>query len=100
MFKVEFGDFGRFDTYADLLEELYAQLNYFSNIRIKTKLKMAPAEFRIQWFEAQKKLSTSYKSPPDPLAPHSLLPNSSAGCAALELAGRLRSAHPATRSLI
>jgi len=57
-YKVEFGDFSRFDTYAELLEELYSQLDYFSNFRIKTKLKMAPAEFRQCWEENQKKLST------------------------------------------
>jgi len=65
-FKVEFGDFGRFDTYADLLEEIYSQLNYFSNLRIKTKLKMAPAEFRQHWEDRQKKLSTeNIKSDPE-----------------------------------
>lgn len=50
-FKVEFGDFQRFDTYAELLEELYQQLHYFTFERIKTKLKMPPAEFRVQWIE-------------------------------------------------
>lgn len=72
-FKVEFGDFTRFDTYADLLEALYQQLHYFSNIRIKTKLKMSPVEFREQW--EKKQISTDVNSlphvmslPPDP--PH------------------------------
>ncbi len=83
-FKVEFGDFQRFDTYADLLEELYCQLNYFSNIRIKTKLKMAPAEFREQWEFQNQKLSTAFQSPPHPLSPPSHTHR--AGCAALELA--------------
>lgn len=71
-FKVEFGDFERFDTYADLLEELYSQLNYFSNIRIKTKLRMAPAEFRQRWEEKQLQLSTTSQSPPHPLNPPSV----------------------------
>jgi transposase InsO family protein len=91
-FKVEFGDFQRFNTYSDLLEELYSQLSYFSNIRIKTKLKMSPAEFRKCWEEQNKKISTSYQSPPDPL--NRALPDSAA-CAALELASRLRSAQAA-----
>lgn len=69
-FKVEFGDFQRFDTYADLLEEIYSQLNYFSNIRIKTRLKMAPAEFRLCWEERHQKLSTSCESPPHLLSTH------------------------------
>ena len=45
-FKVEFGEFDRFDTVAELLEELYQQLHYFPFERIKTKLRMSPAEFR------------------------------------------------------
>lgn len=57
-FKVEFGDFHRFDTLAELLEALYEQLNYFSNRRIKTKLKMAPAQFRERWIERQRELLT------------------------------------------
>jgi len=63
-FKVEFGDFDRFDTYADLLEALYDQLHYFTNERIKTKLKMAPAQFRERWTETQSALSTSIHSYP------------------------------------
>lgn len=85
-FKVEFGDFGRFDTYADLLEELYAQLHYFTHVRIKTKLKMAPAEFRLAWEEKQYRLSTACESPPHPLFPPSMATDDRAGCAALELA--------------
>lgn len=57
-FKTEFGDFHRFETLADLLEALYAQLDYFSNRRIKTKLRMAPAQFREKWLTAQRQLST------------------------------------------
>jgi transposase InsO family protein len=84
-FKVEFGDFQRFNTYADLLEELYSQLNYFSNLRIKTKLKMAPSEFRRQWEDNFSKVIHSLSvSPVPPLPPR---PNTHrAGCAALELA--------------
>jgi len=57
-FKTEFGDFHRFETLADLLEALYAQLDYFSNRRIKTKLRMAPAQFREKWLTVQRQLST------------------------------------------
>ena len=70
-FKVEFGDSSRFEVLADLLEALYEHLDYFSNRRIKTKLKMSPLEFRILWHERQKELnsflpslSTGYQSPP------------------------------------
>ena len=85
-FKVEFGDFQRFEVYADLLEELYSHLNYFSNIRIKTKLKMSPAQFRLCWEERNQKLSTAYESPPNPLFPPSVPIDDRPGCAALELA--------------
>jgi transposase InsO family protein len=84
-YKVEFGDFGRFDTYADLLEELYSQLNYFSNLRIKTKLRMAPAAFRQQWEQQRRELSTNFESPPHPLLPPFLGHAHRDGCAALEL---------------
>ena len=75
-FKVEFGEVSRFETLADLLEALYEHLYYFSNERIKTKLKMSPADVRILWeinhIELHKllsstgnpQLSTGYQSPP------------------------------------
>ena len=62
-FKVEFGDFHRFGTLADLLEALYEQLNYFSNRRIKTKLKMAPAQFRERWLAKQELLTAANSFP-------------------------------------
>lgn len=72
-FKVEFGDFDRFDTLADLLEALYEQLYYFSNIRIKTRLKMSPVQFREKWELQHQQLSTIthrypqvISLPPDP----------------------------------
>jgi hypothetical protein len=61
-FKVEFGEFNRFETYAELLEELYQQLHYFTFERIKTKLKMSPAEFRQEWIARQSQLFTHIHS--------------------------------------
>lgn len=61
-FKVEFGDVDRFDTYADLLEALYEHLHYFTHGRIKTRLRMPPAEFRDRWIQRQEQLSTSIHS--------------------------------------
>ncbi len=77
-FKTEFGDFHRFETLADLLEALYAQLDYFSNRRIKTKLRMAPAQFREKWLNTQRQLSTPTHTNPQvmslpPRAPPSRL---------------------------
>jgi transposase InsO family protein len=48
-FKVEFGDVDRFETLADLVEALYRQLSYHSNVRIKSALRMSPAQFRKEW---------------------------------------------------
>jgi putative transposase len=72
-FKVEFGDFDRFDSLAELLEELYDQIHYFTFRRIKNKLKMSPAQFREKWLNERKELLTvpnTYQQvtslPPDP----------------------------------
>lgn len=48
-FKVEFGDFERFATVPELLEEIYYMLYYFTELRIKNRLKMSPAAFRRKW---------------------------------------------------
>ncbi len=61
-FKVEFGEFDRFETYAELLEELYQQLSYFTFERIKTKLRMSPAEFRQEWIARQSQFATKIHS--------------------------------------
>lgn len=68
-FKVEFGEFDRFDTFADLLEALYDQLHYFNNHRIKTKLKMPPAHFREKWVEQQNHLLTQIHTFPQVMSP-------------------------------
>ena len=84
-FKTEFGDFGRFTKYVDLLEALYEQLHYFSNIRIKTKLKMSPAEFRRKW-DKQQEFLTGFQSPPEPPSTPIRALCIRPACAALELA--------------
>lgn len=56
-FKVEFGDFERFDTLPELLEEIYYRLYYFTELRIKNRLRMAPAEFRRRWQKSQRTLT-------------------------------------------
>jgi transposase InsO family protein len=48
-YKIEFGDPDRFDTLAELLEELYRMLHYFGHRRIKNRLRMPPVEFRKRW---------------------------------------------------
>ncbi len=49
-FKVEFGDVDRFESLGELIEALYRQLHYHSSVRIKSKLRMAPADFRAKWY--------------------------------------------------
>jgi putative transposase len=57
-FKVEFGDFERFATLSELLEEIYRMLFYFLELRIKNRLKMPPAVYRRQWNKKRSDLST------------------------------------------
>lgn len=56
-FKTEFGDFERFDTLPELFEAICLHLHYYNNFRIHTKIKMSPLEFKINWFQNQKKLA-------------------------------------------
>jgi len=50
-FKVELADMDRFDTWSELLDELYQQLMDLTFQRIKTELRMSPAKFRQDWLE-------------------------------------------------
>lgn len=68
-FKVELGDPDRFDTLSELLEELFRLLNYFANIRIKNRLRMAPADFRARWFAVRQTSRQIIQSAPE-LPPH------------------------------
>ena len=70
-FKVEFGDVDRFETLADLIEALYRHLRYFSDVRIKSELRMSPVQFRKQW---ERKLVGLPPGPPSllPLPIHCL----------------------------
>lgn len=58
-FKDEFGDPDRFDTLGELIEEIYAYVFYYNNLRIHTSLKMPPVVFRKQFLDAD---SVSQKS--------------------------------------
>jgi transposase InsO family protein len=73
-FKTEFGDPDRFEAIAELVEELYRMLHYFSHVRIKTRLKMAPATFRKKWFDecaaVKQNLQSRPELPPPPAVTH------------------------------
>jgi putative transposase len=58
-FKVDLGDVDRFVNLVDLVEALYRQLDYHSNRRIKSKLRMAPAAFYAKWMEQRAQRATS-----------------------------------------
>lgn len=49
-FKVDLGQTNRFDTLAELVEEIYQKLYYYNNKRIHTKLKMPPQKFRLLFY--------------------------------------------------
>lgn len=69
-FKCEFGDFDRFDTLAELVEEVYVYMAYYNNSRIHTSLSTSPVKFRKAWYKRRKKiLEESFPHvdiPPDP----------------------------------
>ena len=72
-FKTEFGDPDRFDSLAELLEALYEHIAYFTFQRIKNKLRMSPAQFRVKWLGERSEFFTDTNSyqqvaslPPDP----------------------------------
>jgi transposase InsO family protein len=45
-FKSEFGDFNRFESVGELIEEIYHQIYYYNHKRIHTSLKMTPIQFK------------------------------------------------------
>lgn len=51
-FKLEFGDFNRFDSLSQLLEEIYHHLHYYNNFRIHSALKMPPAVYASKYVES------------------------------------------------
>jgi len=48
-FKGEFGDFNRFETIGELIEEIYRQIYYYNHSRIHTSLKTNPCQFKINY---------------------------------------------------
>lgn len=51
-FKTESGDFNRFETLGELIEYIFGYLNYYNNLRIQTKLKMSPIQFKQKFSES------------------------------------------------
>jgi len=48
-FKTEFGDFNRFYSLGELIEEIYLKINYYNQDRLHTSLKTTPNQFRINY---------------------------------------------------
>jgi len=44
-YKLELGNVNRFESEGELIANIYNQIYYFNNVRIKTKLRMAPTKF-------------------------------------------------------
>lgn len=51
-FKIESGDLGRFEQLGELIEYIFGYLNYYNTIRIHTKIKMSPYQFKLKVSES------------------------------------------------
>lgn len=51
-FKQESGDLNRFETLGELIEYIFGYLNYYNRIRIHTKIKMSPYQFKLKVTES------------------------------------------------
>ena len=49
-FKGEFGDFNRFETLGELVEEIYHQIYYYNNRRLHSSLPTTPNQARINYY--------------------------------------------------
>lgn len=51
-FKSEFGDFNRFESLAELVENIFNYISYFNTTRIQLKHKMSPYQFKQKILES------------------------------------------------
>lgn len=51
-FKTESGPLNRFETLGELIEYIFGYLNYYNTIRIHTKIKMSPYQFKLKISES------------------------------------------------
>lgn len=51
-FKNESGNLNRFEELGDLIEYIFGYLNYYNRLRIHTKIKMSPYQFRLKVTES------------------------------------------------
>jgi transposase InsO family protein len=49
-FKGEFGDFNRFESMGELVEEIYHQIYYYNNRRLHSSLPTTPNQARINYY--------------------------------------------------
>jgi hypothetical protein len=71
-FKVEFGDFDRFDTLEELMVGIYQYIFYYNQERIHTRLRCSPRSYR-QQYELLKSSIVPHLTPP--IHNHPLPPN-------------------------
>lgn len=50
-FKVHLADPERFEKYGEVLEEIYQAINYYNTVRIHTKLKTSPKNFKLNFYK-------------------------------------------------
>lgn len=51
-FKTESGDLNRFEELGELIEYIFGYLNYYNTLRIHTKIKMSPYQFKLKVSES------------------------------------------------
>jgi len=51
-FKNESGNLNRFEILGELIEYIFGYLNYYNQLRIHTKIKMSPYQFRLKTLES------------------------------------------------
>jgi transposase InsO family protein len=50
-FKLDMGDFNRFETLGELIAEIHQHLHYYNNQRIQIKLKTSPYKFKLKYLK-------------------------------------------------
>lgn len=71
-FKVEFGDFDRFDTLEELMVAVYQYITYYNQDRIHTRLRCSPVEFRNKYESLKSSIATRLTPP---IHSHHQIPN-------------------------
>jgi putative transposase len=69
-FKIEFGDFDRFDTLEELMVAIYQYIFYYNQERIHTRLRCSPACFRQNYIKPESSIGAQLTPPVHTLPAH------------------------------